>query len=73
MNCWGKYTHLTKIDLSMYFYCFKLDNPSKELFTFNTPYWLFCYTRLAEGVKISPNVTQEMITKILNGLESIFI
>ena len=52
----------------MFFYCFELDDESKELCTINTSYGLFRYTRLAMGVKVSPDVAQEMITKILTGL-----
>ena len=68
MNWRGKYKYFTKIDLSMFFYCFELDDESKELCMINTPYGLFRYTRLAMGVKVSPDVAQEMIIKILNGL-----
>ena len=66
-----KYKHFTKIDLSMFFYCFELDDNSKELCTINTPYGLFCYTQLAMGVKVSPDVAQPMITKILTGLDCV--
>ena len=69
MNHRGKYKHFTKIDLSMFFYYFELDKASKELCTINTPYGLFCYTRLAMRVKVLLDVAQEMITKILNGLD----
>ena len=69
MNRRGKYKYFTKIDLSMFFYCFELDDESKEVCTINTPYGLFRYTRLAMGVKISPDVAQEMITKMLSGLD----
>ena len=69
MNCRGKYKHFTKIDLLMFFYCFTLDDESKELCSINTPYRLFQYTRLAMGIKVSPNVAQDIITKILNGLD----
>ena len=69
MNCRGKYKHFMKIDLSIFFYCFEMDDESKELCTINTPYGLFCYTRLAMGVKVSSDVAQEMITKILDGLD----
>ena len=71
INSWGKYKHFTKIDLSMFFYCFELDDESKDLCTINTPYGLFCYTRLAMGVKVSPDVAQSMITEILVGLDCI--
>ena len=53
----------------MFFYCFKLDDESTKLCTINTPYGLFRYTRLAMGVKVSPDVAQEIITKMLNGLD----
>ena len=55
----------------MLFYCFELDNNNKELCTINTPYRLFCYTRLAMGVKVSPDVAQSMITEILAGLDCV--
>ena len=60
--------HFTKIGLSILFYCFELDNESKELCTGNTPFSLFCYTQLAMGVKVSPDEAQAMITKILTCL-----
>ena len=68
MNWRGKYRYFTKIGLSMFFYCFELDDESKELYTINTPYGLFRYTRLAMGVKVSPDVAHEIITKMLTGL-----
>ena len=69
MNRRGKYNHSTRIDLSMFFYCFLLDGESKELCTINTPYGSFQYTRLAMGIKVSPHVAQDMITKFLNRLD----
>ena len=64
MNQRCEYKYFTKIDLSVFFYCFELDNESKELCTINTSYELFCYTRLAMEIKVLPNVAQDMITKI---------
>ena len=71
MNSRGKYKHFTKIDLSMFFFCFELDEESKELCTINTPYGLFRYKRLAMGVKVSPDVAQSMITEIMAGLDCV--
>ena len=48
---------------------FELDNENKELCIINTSYGLFRYTRLAMGVKVSPDVAQSMITEILAGLD----
>ena len=53
----------------MFFYCFKSDDEIKVLSTIDTFYSLFRYTRLALGVKVSLDVAQEMITKILTGLD----
>ena len=66
MNRRGKYKYFTKIGLSMMFYCFELDDESKELCTINTPYGLYRYRRLPMGVKVSPNITQQYITQILH-------
>ena len=41
LNRRGKYKYFTKIDLSIMFYCFKLDDASKKLCMINTPFGLF--------------------------------
>jgi len=64
------YKYFTKIDLSMMFYCFELvDEARKELCTIVTPYGKFQYNRLPVGAKISPDVGQILIKKILDGLD----
>ena len=67
MNRRGKYKYFTKIDLSMFFYCFELDDESKDMCTINTPFGLYRYTRLAMGIKTSPDTAQLIINKILEG------
>lgn len=53
----------------MFFYCFELDEDSKNLCTINTPYGLYWYTQLGMAVKVCPNFAQETIKHILDGLD----
>ena len=63
------YTHFTKMDLSMQFYCFELDEESKKYTTIITPDGqLYEYNRLPMGMKISPDEAQSIMEKILEGL-----
>ena len=56
MNKRGTYNYFTKIDLSMMFYCFELDEASQKICVISTEYGNFAYTRLPMGVKISPDI-----------------
>jgi len=53
----------------MMFYCFELDEASKELCTIVTPFGKFQYNRLPTEVKISPDVGQSLIKTILDSLD----
>ena len=50
----------------MFFYCFELDDKSKDMCTINTPFGLYRYARLPMGVKTSPDTAQSIINKILD-------
>ena len=50
----------------MFFYCFELDDESKDMCTINTPFGLYRYTRLAMGIKTSLDTAQLIINKILD-------
>ena len=64
------YTHFTKMDLSMQFYCFELEEESKKCTAIITPDGqLYKYSRLPMGMKISPDETQAIMEEIQQGLD----
>ena len=64
------YTHFTKMDLSMQFYCFELEEESKKYTTIITSDGqLYEYNRLPMGMKISSDEAQAIIKEILEGLD----
>lgn len=63
------YKYFTKIDLTMMYYSFVLDEASRKLCTIVTPYGKFHYNRLAMGLKPAPDFAQYYIAKTLEGLD----
>ena len=57
----------------MFFYCFELDNKSKDMCTINTLFGLYCYVILPIGVKKLPDTAQTIINKILVFEEMVYI
>ena len=53
----------------MQYYMFVLDEPSRDLCTFATPFGLYCYCRLPMGVSESPDISTEIMTQVLDGLD----
>ena len=66
-----RYKYVTKLDLSMCFYTYVLDDESKMYCTISTPFGLYRYKRLPQGTNQSPDIAQEELEKTLSGIPGV--
>ena len=67
------YKYFTKLDLSMQYYAFELDEESSNLCVIVTPFGKFKYKRLPMGICLSTDIAQEIMETVLQDIEEVEI
>ena len=63
------FTYATTLDLNMGYYTIKLDPTAQDYCTIVTPWGKYAYTRLPMGLCNAPDIFQEKMYSLMDGLE----
>ena len=63
------YKFFSKLDVSMMYWIFELDEESKDLCTIVTPFGAYRHCRAPMGLKNTPSFAQAQMEKVLRGIE----
>ena len=69
-NCAGA-TMFSTLDAEKAFYQIQLDEESSKLLTFNTPFGRYRYLRMPMGIKSAPEVYQQIMEQVFEGLPGV--